>query len=175
MRRERSPLPSQEVLKSLFDYFPETGLLIRKDRTHWTSKGQQCGHVNAAGYCVVGIGKPTYYAHRIIWKIVYDEEPDMVDHKNNIGSDNRINNLRAATHTQNTWNGRGLRVLSGIGSKGVHFCHATQKWRAQIRHLGVRHHLGRFETEVEAHAAYVNAAKDLHGDFANAGVVETAA
>jgi hypothetical protein len=37
---------------------------------------------------------------------------------------------------------------------------------AQIKHQRKQHHLGYFDTAEEAHAAYAEAARRLHGTFA---------
>lgn len=93
---------------------------------------------------------------------------DTVDHINGDGLDNRRCNLRAASRKQNSHNAQ-RRCDNTSGYKGVHWDKEQRKWRATIRAHGQIHRLGRFPTPEEAHAAYVKAAEELHGEFANAG------
>lgn len=87
------------------------------------------------------------------------------DHENGVTLDNRRNNLRFATSSQNAMNRRKTSANSS-GYKGVHWHKGHQKWCAQIKVNGKSIHLGYFDTPEEAHAAYCEAATRLHGDFA---------
>lgn len=79
---------------------------------------------------------------------------------------NQRNNLRSATHAQNMSN---RRVLTKTSSKylGVRWFTRDKKWYAGITKDNKGIHLGSFDTEIEAALAYNNAAKKLHGEFAN--------
>jgi hypothetical protein len=88
----------------------------------------------------------------------------VIDHVDGDGLNNRRCNLRYATHGQNVANGL-HRNRKSPGLKGT--CQtASGRWRAQISHGGRTHTLGTFDTTEEAHAAYCEAAKRLHGEFA---------
>jgi hypothetical protein len=99
------------------------------------------------------------YLHRVIMG-----EPSgmQVDHIDCDGLNNRKENLRQATHQQNTHNAR-IAKHNTSGFKGV--WRARNKWRAQIRDGGKKISLGCFDTPEEAHAAYRKASGDLHGSF----------
>jgi hypothetical protein len=93
-----------------------------------------------------------------------------IDHKNMDKADNRWDNLREATYSENCRNKK-VNSNNALGFKGVikrqghQFRHAP--YEAYIRpRAGERVYLGRFETAQEAHAAYSAAAAKLHGDFA---------
>ena len=108
--------------------------------------------------------KNTGYAVRTVFRmhrLLCDG--DVVDHVNGCGLDNRRSNLRPASRAQNQWNA-GRTKTNTSGWKGVsrHKC----SWRAQINVNGKRVRLGSFPTPEEAHAAYCEAAKRLHGEFA---------
>lgn len=88
-----------------------------------------------------------------------------VDHINNDGLDNRRENLRVCTRSQNNgWQ----RKKPGRTSrhKGVHWDSANKKWRALIKTNQKTIHLGRFATEDEAARAYDYAAVERFGTFA---------
>ena len=80
-----------------------------------------------------------------------------VDHVNGDKSDNRWSNLRLATNSQNQHN--------KPAAKGYSWYESRNKWQAYIRHNSKRTHLGYFETEAEARAAYLAAKVLLHEEF----------
>ena len=105
--------------------------------------------------------------HRLISKC---QPGQVVDHINGDSLDNRRSNLRVCSAAQNRLNCR-RHKNNQAGLKGVYLdkeC-ATTRWRASIRANGKKHNLGSFSTKNEAHAAYVRAAKRLHGEFARTG------
>lgn len=87
------------------------------------------------------------------------------DHENGDGLDNRRANLRPATKSQNQAN-VGRRRHNTSGYKGVVWHARAGKWAAYVRHNDRPNYLGLFVTPEEAHAAYCEAAKRLHGEFA---------
>jgi len=107
------------------------------------------------------------FMHREILGLAYDDDRK-VDHINRNGLDNRLSNLRFADPSQNAWNqGRSTRNTSGF--KGVSWNKKERKWRARITVRGHRYFLGDFATAEAAYAAYCEAAKRLHREFANLG------
>lgn len=87
-----------------------------------------------------------------------------VDHKSHDTLDNRRENLRHATRAQQ--NANRLKSYGASKYKGVHRRWDGLKWVAQIKKSPLHIHLGSFETEEEAAAAYNKAAKKLFGKFA---------
>jgi hypothetical protein len=106
-------------------------------------------------------------AERMIGRALVDKE--IVDHANGIGGDNRRENLRVATSTQNQQN-RPLTTDSASGYKGVRWYTGLEKWNARITVNKKRNHLGYFTDLLDAHRAYCEAAVKYHGEFANFGV-----
>ena len=92
-----------------------------------------------------------------------------VDHENHDTLDNQRSNLRCVNPSQSGMN-RTMRSDNKSGYKGVHWHSQCDKWVAGIVFTkdGKRHHisLGLYEDPKEAHAAYCEAAKKYHGEFA---------
>ena len=155
------PLPPVERLRELYDVDEEKGLLVSR-RT-----GRAVGFLNKDGYLLVKLSGAKRRVHRVIWALAHGQDPGSaeIDHINGDRSDNRPCNLRLATSASNQWN-TGARVTNSHGFKGV-TC-LKGRWWARIRHDGRRIGLGFYGTPEEAHAAYVAAANDMHGEFARA-------
>lgn len=89
-----------------------------------------------------------------------------IDHINGNRLDNRKNNLRIVTPTQNRWNRR-PNLNSKSGLKGVSWKEGRKKWGVQIRANKKRYYLGTFTNRIEAAKVYNKVAVELHGRFAN--------
>jgi hypothetical protein len=88
------------------------------------------------------------------------------DHINGDRLDNRRQNLRIATRSQNMANTKAhADNIKGLGHKGV--SKAGKKWRARILHNGTNKHLGVFNTAEQAAEAYKQASLSLNGEFSN--------
>lgn len=91
---------------------------------------QQVGSC-AGTYVNVSINKIRYQAHRIIFLMHYGYLPKVVDHINGKHQDNRIENLRAATHTENLRNSK-IAKNNTSGLKNVVWHKQRQKWGVRI-------------------------------------------
>lgn len=156
----------REDAVKLLRYEPETGKFFWRISTGPIKAGAQAGTINNRGYVRISINRREFLAHRIAWLISAGQMPSgEIDHINGDRTDNRISNLRLATHTQNSLN-RGRNSNNTSGFKGVH--RNGSKFRALICHNGTFFHLGMFSDPVEAHAAYVEASLRIHGEFGRA-------
>lgn len=158
---------TQKQLKELFDYNPKTGLFTRKIHVGRKCRaGSIAGTRTIDGYIRIGIDRKTYFAHRLAWLYVYGKWPkNQIDHKNMNKSDNRLKNLREATHSQNQRN-RGMPANNTTGYKRVDFVKKYNKYRARIKRNGVETFLGHFDTAEEAGAVAALAALEHDGKFA---------
>ena len=93
-----------------------------------------------------------------------------VDHINGNCLDNRRENLRLVTRSQNCAN-KVKSKSNTSGYKGVHFCIQTGKWRAIIMVKGKSKGLGRFATKEEAAQRYNQAACAYYGEHAKLNTI----
>jgi hypothetical protein len=163
---------TQERLKELLDYDPETGVFTRvTDSSNRRFKaGATAGAVSKNGrYRQQWIDGRPYLEHRVAWLWMTGKFPEhQIDHVNLDKCDNRWENLRESTISQNAMNRSG-RARSG--AKGVYFVNDPAKcgskpWRSSICKDGRIYVLGLFYTREDAAAAYAVAASRLHGEFA---------
>lgn len=151
---------TQAQLREHFEY--KAGNLIR---TTGPRKGREFGTARPTDGRVRGnFGGKMYYIHRLIWIFHNGAIPDglQVDHINADCTDNRIENLRLATASQNSSN---RPRASKSGYRGVSE-HHTGIYQARIKHHGRTIYIGIYMTEEEAAHAYDIKAKELHGEFA---------
>lgn len=168
--------------RSVLDYDAATGLFHWRYRTDlkeglarnsWNARmaGKVAGTLkksdrDSTGHIVIRINRKAYPAHHLAWLMETGEWPDgILDHRNLDGTDNRWDNLRPATLSQNRAN-VGLTARNTSGFKGI--VRSGRKWRARLRVEGEEQNLGSYETPEEAHAVWVEAFTKTHGEFARA-------
>lgn len=147
-------------LHQLMDYDSSTGLFRAKTSRGCLGKGKSAKWHNGNGYIRIEIDGRRYHAHRLAWFYSFGEWPQYIDHINGDRADNRLQNLRNATQSQNAAN------MKRGKPKGISFDQRTKRWVAQITVNYKNHFLGRFETPEAAHATYCAAALKYFGEFA---------
>lgn len=157
---------TEEYLKQLRDfleYDSNIGELIWKQDYSKFKKGTVAGSINGQGYRMVSFNKLSTGAHRIIWFLIYGSFPDgIVDHINRKRKDNRLENLRNISVGENNQN---IDVMSRVGLGrlvGASFCKTKNKWQAKIRLNYKTTFIGYFDTEEEAHNAYLAKKREIH-------------
>ena len=154
---------TQIQLRQMFDFDAKSGQLIWKydsDKPlRWNSRcvGKAAGS-NRHKYIAVGIYGVKYYAHRLIWIYLYGYDPIDIDHIDGDSLNNRPENLREATSSQNIANAN-FRPGRGVEAHGA-------RYRARIMVQGNRLELGSFDSFEEANTAYQEAADKYFGEFA---------
>jgi len=152
-------------------YEPETGLFFWLSARPRIRVGNQAGYLKKdRGYTYIEFDGKSYAAHRLAWFYVTKEWPkNQIDHINGNRSDNRIENLREATNSQNRANSKSTNKN---GLKGVKFIPWIKEggrcWQSQITHNKKVLYLGCYHTKEEAHEVYLKKAKELHGIFSRA-------
>ena len=166
-----------ERLKELLSYDPETGRFVWLKRT---SNRIQVGDIAGTPHGVdrryvrINIDAQYYLAHRLAWFYTHGKWPAAcIDHINRNGQDNRIVNLREATHAQNLAN-QPLGKRNNSGIKNVSWYGRKRVWRVQIT-KGGKNYQWPFKTREEAVAAVDQLRKQMHGEFATDGLDRRAA
>ena len=155
---------TQDVVKRFFHYDPDTGVFKRvaKINRH-TGQLQPCDYVidgdNGSGYRRTFIIDRKYMVHKLIFVFMTGEYPNHVDHINGDKRDNRWENLRKVTHSENMLN-KGVYKNSTTGVPGVNF--RNGKYVASVCKSGKRYTAGEF-VNIEAAIEAVNQLRsDLH-------------
>jgi len=165
--RKHTPLSHAE-LQRVLSYSPDVGVWRRRVPCGGNKVGDVAGRVDPDGRTRIKINGRTYSAYRLAWFYMTGEwPPNQVDHKDGDPSNDRWDNLRLATQSQNKCNGPRQRNNKS-GYKGVSFKMDMGKWRAAIKANGKYHHLGYFCSPSLAHLKYRLAAVKYHGEFRRA-------
>ena len=171
-----------DLVRSLIAYDPQTGLLTWRERgpemlstrrahSSWNARyaGRLALHCDdGKGYRHGRIFRKHLFAHRAAWMIANGSmPPDRIDHINGNGSDNRLENMRAVTNSDNGRNSkRSSRNKSGV--TGVCWVKRQQKYLAYIGSASNREYLGTFG-DLSSAAAARRAAEVRHGYHENHG------
>ena len=156
---------TQAFVQEALAYDPETGVFTwRASKRGSVKAGDRAGCVRADGYIRIKVGQRAAWAHRLAWLYVYGAWPDhQIDHINGNPSDNRIANLRDVVPSVNMQNERrGRRRKNGGSLLGAHWSKVWRRWKSSINAGGKSQHLGWFDTEQQAHDAYLAAKRKLH-------------
>lgn len=159
-----------ERLRAVLHYDPLSGVFTWRAKVGTQTIGSVAGTVYQNGRRYIAIDRRRYFAARLAWFYVHGEWPSgQIDHKNVNRLDDRIDNLRVASRSQNIAN-RPVTKRNRLGVKGVGIStirvRKPQRYRARIRIDGRLIHLGYFSTPDLASSAYADAARQYFGEFA---------
>ncbi len=176
-------IPDSKYLNECFQYDENTGDFLWKHRPlkHFNSAsiqkqlntrlaGKIAGGVittKTGKYRIVRLSGVFYYVHRLIFKMVYDIEPEVIDHVDGDTTNNKIANLRSCTNQENCKNAS-ISKSNTSGCTGVVWSRQKQKWWANIMVDAKQIYLGTFSDFSQA----VKARKDAeikYGFHANHG------
>ena len=171
-------LPDINYIREILSYDAETGVFTWRERPvaqfkhqmewrRWNTRyrGTAAGSLSSDGYLRAHIDREGFLLHRIAWLIIHGGPvPDVIDHIDGNGANNRANNLRKADFSGNIANSR-AQTGTITGVKGV-YPHKSGKFFARVVKNRVAHNFGAFATIEEAASARRELAKRLHGVFA---------
>ena len=141
-----NPLPSLERINEILEYDSETGIFTWKIAKGPKPAGSEAGQ-KWSDYVVIGIDNKHYLAHRIAWLIITGEDPEdrIVDHDDLDKRNNRANNLRLATPSENT-----AKTLHGEPKCYQRTGKNRDLFQAVFTVMGKRTTCGTFKTAEEA-------------------------
>lgn len=168
---------TQDRLKELLEYNPETGIFRRKTSYGAHVAGNRAGTICSNGYRAITIANQAYKEHRLAFLYILGYIPKSIDHINTDRADNRWINLREATYKENKQN-VGLMKSNTSGIKGVNFVvrGGCECYRATIeiqgKCLSKTFNVKQYSKEGAMKLAIEwvkNKRIELHGEFANHG------
>lgn len=161
------PSPSLFRVKELLSYSPATGDFHWRVDRGGVRAGSIAGCLDGKGHWHIGIDYKRCLAHRLAWLISFGTYPNgEIDHINGVRSDNRLENLRVVSRSENMQNTTHSRGPSGL--RGVGWHKATRKWRARVVVAGAEAYVGWFDSERDAYSAYLAAREKFHPAAARA-------
>jgi hypothetical protein len=163
---------TQERLKELVHYNPITGIFTRKICKPRSSvpAGNSTGSL-AKGYILLKLDGKSYRAHRLAWLYMTGEYPQLsIDHIDGATSNNKWDNLRLATNSQNQCN-KGLTISNTSGIKGLSK-RDTRYWRAIVMtdRKAIERSFPQTEEGKQAAISWLKSAREIqHKEFAFGG------
>lgn len=154
-----------DELKKCFVY--DHGNLIWVGKTTPKRKhGRIVGTKGTHGYLSCYFQGKLLLNHRIIYALHYGEIPSSmtIDHIDGNKLNNKIENLRLATYSENLSNK--VSKTNKSGAKGVLWNEANKNWRVRINFMKVKHEIGSYANFVDAVVACREARQRIHKQFA---------
>lgn len=146
-----------EDISSLLRVEPSTGNLYWKQPGRGRQLGKPAGSFDRRGYVTLTIKYKRVRAHNLVWLLTTGEWPkEELDHINHDNSDNRFENLRDCSASENNLN---RRCVNKYGYPGIF----RERRSGRYRSTYIRKVLGYFDTPEEAIAARKNYEKELQG------------
>jgi hypothetical protein len=153
---------TQQDFIERFEY--RDGKLFYKKSQGGMKQGSEVGTVTQSGHIKTLIKRKPYLLHRIIFMMHHGYMPKFLDHIDGNPANNRIENLRPVTSSQNNLN-RGKHKRNTSGYKGVTWVATCGKYSSRIAIGQKRFFLGYFDDPKEAHEAYCEAAKQHQPEY----------
>lgn len=148
-------------LMNTLHYCPDSGVFTWKIKRRGTNGIHKVAGSSNGKYIRIIVNRKKFYAHRLAWLFQTGEYPKgIIDHINGDKTDNRIENLRDVSHSNNGAN-RFNQANNTSGNIGVSFCNTKKRWIAKIVKDYKHIHIGYFKEKTDAISAYGNAKKRL--------------
>jgi hypothetical protein len=154
---------NKEILNDIFNY-QDGSLFWKKNTGRRTKIGDIAGRSCSNGYRMVGLFKRAYLEHRLIFMFHNGYFPKEVDHIDGDKLNNKIENLRPASHLENLLNQK-IRTNNVSGHKNVGWASREQKWRVRLTVNRKDKHIGYFDDRELADLVAVEAVNKFHKEF----------
>lgn len=155
---------TQDQANAMFEY--RNGDLFWKIKASRKVRiGEKVGSPNDGGYMRTTINYKPYRLHRVIFLMHHGYMPENIDHIDGNPSNNKIENLREATKSQNGMN-VGIKKNNTSGVKGVCWHKGSSTWRAIVAVNGKQITLGYYKDLERAKESVLAARAVHHKEFA---------
>lgn len=159
---------TQELAHELFEY--------RNGELYWKIKscrrdpiGSKAGYFDLSrGYTTIHYQRKRYYLHRLIFLMHHGFLPVEIDHIDTDRTNNKIENLRVCSRSQNGSN-RPAQSNSKSGIKNVSWSKVRNKWTVFIKSNNKQKNIGGFDDLELAELVSIMAREKYHGMYANHG------
>lgn len=161
---------TEEYLKSLLHYTPDTGIFTWLESRGRVKVGDTAGILQPDGYRYITINGNKFLEHRLAWFYMTGSFPsgeqNYIDHIDGNKSNNRIGNLRVCSDAENKRN-RGRQSNNTNDFKGVSYDNRRGKYYPRITNpqTGKQENLGSYLTQEEASIVYELKAIEYFGEF----------
>lgn len=161
---------SHKHVKECFHYEPSSGKLTWKiSKARCVKIGQEAGWMRSDGYRQVEVDGTKFLVHRLIYFFIEGKfPPKEIDHIDGNKSNNRWNNIRACSRSENMSNA-GPRRNNKLGIRGVYYDPKRRRYITRIRKGCTKKYIGSFKTKEEAARAYQEEQSKIFGEYAYPG------
>jgi hypothetical protein len=157
---------TQEYLHKLFEYF-EGHIYWKIANSNRVKVGDRAGYLDDSRI-FARINRKLYLVHRIIFFMHQGYLPELIDHEDRNSLNNKIENLREATKSQNANNSK-VQKNNTSGVKGVYWNKSSKKWHARLKVNGKTMSFGYYK-DINYAKFVIDAMRyKYHGEFASNG------
>ena len=155
---------TQELLKSILNYDKHTGIFTWKVKCNvMINIGDVAGSLKQTGYREIVYKQKWYREHKLAFLYEHGYFPKLIDHINNNKADNRIENLREATQSQNQFNSKRVNKHN---TRNVRYRKDRNKWIVTFYTNDIPKQYGSFNDFNEANKVANELRLKFHGEFA---------
>ena len=155
---------TQNYLNQIFKY-KDGNLYWKINFSLKIKEGKKAGSINKQGRMQIGINKKVYIFSRIVFLYHHGYLPKLIDHIDGNKLNNKIENLREATISQNNCNSK-IPSHNTSSKKNVSFNTRDKIWNVSLKVNKKRIFIGGFKDLELANLVATMAREKYHGEFA---------